>query len=221
MVVALLPVIEIGYNNHGVEVPTTYPYWENTSLWDAYHAACYAAAGFKDEFIPYLPGSSLYRLPTITDGNLAKLARDQTAELRAGTWTREEVCAFFGGYVLRLDNEDVFFPQCCGQLSDIIYWERLAAGVASYYEGHPAPGLSFVHDMVQLDFLESEFDDAFQPPPPVRSVQISRPALQLAIKQANLELQQFAQRLRELSKAEALGVPDIDKLLIWENGKHE
>jgi len=209
----------MGYSNYGVEVPTTYPYWENTAIWDAYHAACYAAAGFRDELLPYLPGSSLYRLLAITDSNLAKLARDQTAELRAGTWTREQACAFFGGYVLRIDNAAVFFPQCCGQLSDIAYWEGLAAGVASYYEGHPAPGLSFATDTVQLDFSEGEFDEAFQPPPPVLSVKISRSALQLAIKQANLELQQFAQRLRRLNETESVGVSAIDELLIWEDEK--
>ncbi|QKG54659.1 hypothetical protein GKZ67_07700 [Hymenobacter sp. BRD67] len=220
MVIALLPVIEIGYNNHGIEVPTQYPYWENSALWDAYHAACYAAAGFKDEFCPYLPGSSFYQLSAITARNLIKLTKDHTAELRAGTHAREKACAFFGGYVLRIDNEDVFFPQCCGQLSDIAYWEGLAAGVASTYEGHPAPVLSFAADTVQLDFLESEFDESFQPPLPMLSVEICRPALQLAIKQANLELELFAQRLRELNEAEALGIPDIDKLLIWEDGKH-
>ena len=221
MVVALIPVVEIGYNNQGVEVPTKYPYWENALLWDTYHAACYAAAGFQDAFFPYLPGSSLYQLAAITDSNLAKLAKDQTAELRADVWTREQACAFFGGYVLRVDNKDVFFPQCCGQLSAIFYWEGLAAGVAISYEGHPAPVVSFTGDTVRLDFAESEFDDAFEPPPSVRSVELSRSALQLVIGQVNLELQQFAQRLRVLNEAEALGVPAIAELLVWEDGKHE
>jgi len=218
MAVALIPVVEIGYSNLGVEVPTQYPYWENAALWDAYHAACYAAAGFKDEFIPYLPGASLYRLAAITDSNLAKLAQDQTAELRAGVWSRNETCGFFGGYVLRLEDKDVFFPQCCGQLSDIVYWQGLAAGVASIYEGHPAPGLLFTPDTVRLDFSKGEFDEDFQPPPPVLSVEIGRAALLLAVKQANQELRQFAQRLRALHEAEDLGVPAIDKLLIWGDG---
>jgi hypothetical protein len=220
MVVALIPVIEIGYSTQGIEIPTKYPYWENTLLWDTYHAACYAA-GFPDEFLPYLPGSSLYHLAAITDVNLAKLAKDQTAELRAGVWTREKACGFFGGYVLRIEAQDVLFPQCCGQLSDILYWERLAAGVASYYEGHPAPALSFTHDAVRLAFSQGDSNEDFQPPPPVPSLEISRAALLLAVNQANLELQQFAQRLRALNEAENLGVPAIDRLLIWEDGKHE
>ena len=221
MVVTLVPVIEIGYNNQGIEAPTKYPYWKNTALWDAYHAACYAAAGFPDELLPYLPGASFYHLAAITDRNLAKLVKDHTAELRAGVLTREQACAFFGGYVLRVGNEDVFFPQCCGRLSDIVYWERLAAGVAGSYEGHPAPVVSFTDDTVRLDLVEDEFDDAFEPPPPARSLQLSRAALQLALEQANRELQQFAQRLRVLNEAAALGVPALAELLIWEDGKHE
>ena len=221
MMIELIPVLEIGYNNQDVPVPDTYPYWKNAVLWDAYHAACYTKAGFKDELLPYLPGASFYRLLAITASNLAKLAADHTAELRAGTHTREEACGFFGGYVLRIDEEDIFFPQCCGELSDIVYWERLAAGTASYQEGHPAPGLRFTKDMVILDFSVGEFDESFQPPLPVLRMEISRPALQQAVEQANLELNYFAQRLRKLNDEERLGVQAIDKLLIWEDGNYE
>jgi hypothetical protein len=219
--VALIPVLEIGYNNQGVEVPTKYPYWENTTLWDAYHAGCYTVAGFRDELHPYRPGASFYCLPAITDANLAKLARDQTAEVRAGIWARVEACGFFGGYVLRMGEEDIFFPQCCGQLSDIVYWERLAAGTSSSYEGHPAPLVRFTEDTVLLDFIGGKFDEDFQPPIPVPVVEISRPALQFAVAQANRELAHFAQRLREVNEVQGLGVPAIDKLLIWNDGKHD
>lgn len=217
-----MPVLEIGYPNQDIEVPTQYPYWENTAVWEAYHAACHVAAGFQDELRPYLPGSSFYRLLAITDSSLAKLAKDHTAELRAGSLDREQACAFFGGYVLRVGEENIFFPQCCGQLSDIVYWERLAAGTASYYEGHPAPGLRFTEDTVVLDFTGGgEFEEDFCPPPPVPVVEISRAAMQLAVAQAKQELSFFAHRLRKLNEAAGLGVQAIDKLLIWNDGKHD
>lgn len=219
--VALIPVLEIGYGNQNVEVPTKYPYWENTALWDAYHAACYTGAGFPDALRPSVPGAAFYRLAEITDRNLAKLVKDHTAELRAGNLDREQACALFGGYVLHIDEEAVFSPQCCGQLSDIVYWERLAAGTASYYEGHPAPGLRFTEDTVVLDFAVRACEEPFQPPPSALSVTISRPALQLAVVQANRELTHFAQRLREVLEADGLGVQAIDKLLIWNDGKHD
>jgi hypothetical protein len=222
VVVTLIPVLEIGCHNQAIDAPTKYPYWENTAAWDAYHTACHAAAGFQDELRPYLLGSCFYRLPAITDSNLAKLAKDHTAELRAGNLEREQACAFFGGYVLCLGEENVFFPQCCGQLSDIVYWERLAAGTASYYEGHPAPGLRFTEDTVVLNFAGSgEFEENFQPLPPVPVVEISRAALQLAVAQAKQELSHFAHRLRTLNEAVGLGVQAIDKLLIWNDGKHD
>jgi hypothetical protein len=216
--VARIPVLEIGYSNQGVEVPTKYPYWENTALWDAYHAACYTVAGFRDELRPYRPGASFYCLPASPDANLA---RDQTAEVRAGIGARVEACGFFGGYVLRMGEEAIFFPQCGGQLSDIVYWERLAAGPASSYEGHPAPLVRFTEDTVLLDFMGGKFDEDFQPPIPVPVVEISRPALQVAVAQANRELAHFAQRLRALNEAEGLGVPAIAKLLIGNDGKHD
>jgi len=219
MQVALIPVLEIGYNNQGVEVPASYPYWENAPRWEAYHAACYAKAGFLDALPPYLPGASFYQLSAITARNLAKLTKDHTAELRAGTYAREEACGFFGGYVLQLDGEDIFFPQCCGQLRDIGYWAQLAAGSAAAYEGHPAPGLCFTADTVLLDFTADPNDESFQPPPPRLSVAISRAAVQLAVQRANRELERFAQRLRALNEAEGFGVPDLDKLLIWEDGR--
>lgn len=219
--VALIPVLELGYGNQGVEAPQKYPYWENTALWDAYHAACYTAAGFPDELRPYLPGGRFYRLAAVTDRNLAKLVTDHTADFRAGMWTREEACGLFGGYVLRLGEENIFFPQCCGQLSDIVYWERLAAGTASYCEGHPAPGVHFTADTVVLDFAVRACDEPFQPPPPALSIALSRPALQLAVAQAHRELTPFAQRLRAVNEAAGLGVEAIDKLLIWDNGNYD
>ncbi len=220
MVVELIPVLEIGYNNQGIQAPDKYPYWQNPTLWDAYHAECYAKAGFRDELFPYLSGASFYRLTEISAGNLAKLATDHTAELRAGSWAREATCGLFGGYVLRIDGEDVFFPQCCGDLSDIGYWQRLAVGTAFSYEGHPAPSLSFTRDTVVLDFVGGEFDEPFQPPLPVLRVEINQISLQKAVEQANLALNYFAQRLIELNTAEGLGIPAIDKLLIWGDGRN-
>jgi|GEM_PF-1731177 len=219
MAVALIPVLDISYPNPAVAVPASYPYWQNAPRWDAYYAACQAKAGFPDALPPYLPGASFYQLATVTDRNLAKLTKDHTADLRAGTYAREEAVGFFGGYVLQLDGEAVFFPQCCGQLRDIGYWAQLAAGSAAPYEGHPAPTLRFTADTVRLDFTAGPRDEAFQPPPPRLSVEISRAALQLAVQQANRELDRFAQRLRALNEAEKLGVPALEQLLIWEDGR--
>jgi hypothetical protein len=162
MSIDLVPVIEFGYNNQGVQSPEEYPYWNNPEIWDKYHKECNAKAGFKDEMKPYLKGSSFYKLTDISYSNLIKLTKDHTEEMRIGKYSREQACAFFGGYVLKVDGQDKYFPQCCGELSDIIYWERLAKGQPSYYEGHPEPGIEFKSNFIVFDFSGDE-DEPFQP----------------------------------------------------------
>ena len=54
--------------------------------------------------------------------------------MRAGKYEREQASALFGGYVLRIDGHDKYFPQCCGDLSDIHYWEKLTNGKDGFYE---------------------------------------------------------------------------------------
>ncbi|WP_433902796.1 hypothetical protein [Sphingobacterium puteale] len=79
--------------------------------------------------------------------------------MRAGTYEREQASAFFGGYVLRIDHQDKYFPQCCGDLSDIHYWEKLANGKDGFYAGHPQPNVKVDTNIITLDFTVEEFDE--------------------------------------------------------------
>ncbi|GAB3636037.1 hypothetical protein GCM10027422_16270 [Hymenobacter arcticus] len=221
MVIELIPVVEIGYNNQQVQVPDKYPYWENTVLWAAYRAASWHQAGFPDALATYGPGSAFCRLSAITEANLLKLVVDHTAGWRAGEYDREQASNLFGGYVLRVDGEDKFFPQCCGGLSDIIYWERLALGQHSAYEGHPAPGVVIEQDTLVLDFATQVDDEPFEPPPPTVTVRLSRAALQTAVANVQLELAHFAQLLARLNIAAGLGIAELAKLLIWQDDRHD
>ena len=221
MVVALIPVIEIGYNNQGVAVPDKYPYWENAELWNKYHEACFSKAGFEDYLPPYSPGSSFFTVKDITDNNLVKLTIDHTETIRGGEFERQQASAFFGGYVLRVNEEDKFFPQCCGELSDIIYWEKLAEGKGSYYEGHPAPEVEIQNDYIVLNFSVKEFDEPFQPIPPDSKLIINKKALSNAVKKVQLELELFAQRLIKIGIEENLNLGNIDELLIWKDRRYE
>ncbi|MBA9079876.1 hypothetical protein [Rufibacter quisquiliarum] len=221
MKVELIPVIEIGYNNQGIDVPEKYPYWENSELWDKYHEESYLKAGFKDRLIPYLPGSSLYRLCDISDSNLTKLVKDHTQDFRDGKYDRSQVSALFGGYVLKINGQDKFFPQCCGELADIEYWERISEGKQSYYEGHPAPQTYFSQGSVTMDFSVEEFDEPFQPSLPDKKIIIDLQALKIAVENAKAELREFGQRLVKIDKEEKLEINKIDWLLIWENPNYE
>ena len=217
MNIELIPVIEIGYNNQGVTEPVNYPYWQNSEIWDNYHERCYEKAGFQTEFNPYLKGSSFYKISDISDINLTKLTIDHTQDFRDKKYGLEQTCTFFGGYVLRIEGEDNYFPQCCGELSDIIYWQKISNGQNSYYEGHPAPELKFEKENIIFDFSTNEFDEIFQPPPKQQILVVNRLDLLKAVEKAKLELQQFELRLQKINKIEDLNIDNIGGMLIWEN----
>ena len=221
MTLELIPVIEIGYNNQDVPAPDKYPYWEYPKLWDKYNSDSYKKAGFKDELKPYLAGSSFYRLSEITDGNLAKLVIDHTQAMRDGKYGREQASAFFGGYVLRFDGQDKYFPQCCGDLTDINYWENLAQGKESgFYAGHPEPQVKIQGDKITFDFTVGEFDEHFAPTPKDNLVNFDIPSLTKAIQTVKEELKIFEQRLEKINQDEKLNIDNIGELLIWDNANY-
>lgn len=222
MQLELIPVIEIGYNNQDITAPDKYPYWKHPELWDKFNSDCYNKAGFIDDFKPYLSGSSFHRISEITDNNLTKLTTDHTQDLRDGKYDREQASAFFGGYVLRIDGQDKYLPQCCGDLSDIKYWENLASGKEKGgYAGHPEPQVKIQKDKIIFDFTIGEFDEHFCPTPPEKIVQFDIPSLQKAIETVKIELDIFEKRLDKINRNEKLNIENIGGLLIWDNANYE
>ena len=220
MKIELIPVIEIGYNNQGVTVPDKYPYWDNPEIWDDYQNECYQRAGFEDELTPYLKGSSFYKISDISDKNLTKLTVDHTQKLREGKYERQQAAAFSGGYVLKVDGRDKYFPQCCGELSDIFYWDKISNGQTSYYEGHPAPQIKFEGNCIVFDFSVNEFDECFQPTPTENILVIDSIELNKAVEKVRRELQVFEQRVNRINEDEKLNIDNIGGLLIWNNENH-
>ena len=221
MNIELIPVIEIGYNNQGISTPFDYPYWNNSEIWDNYHNDCFAKAGFKDKMKPYLAGSSFFKPSDISNDNLVKLIKDHTEDMRTGKYSRKQACAFFGGSVLRIDEQDKYYPQCCGLLSDINYWERLANGQNSCYEGHPEPEIKIKNTSIVFDFSTNKNEEIFEPTPPERILKIEKYLLKEAVIKAKEELQILAYRIRQININEDLKIDDIEQLLIWNNTNYE
>ena len=222
MTVELIPVIEIGYHNQDITAPDKYPYWKYPELWDKFNSDCYKKAGFKDELKPYSTGSSFYRPSDITDSNLTKLVIDHTQDLRDGKYEREQASALFGGYVLCIDGQDKYFPQCCGDLADLKYWENIANGKEQgFYAGHPAPQVKIHGDKVTFDFTVGEFDEHFAPTPYENIVHFDIPSLRKAIEIVKAELDIFEQRLERINQDEKLKIDKIGGLLIWDNANYE
>ncbi len=218
----LIPVIEIGYNNQGVTTPDKSPYWEYPELWDKYHSDNFQKAGFEDNLKPYLAGSSFYRLSEISENNLTKLIFDHTKDMREGKYNREQASPLFGGYVLRIDNQDKYFPQCCGDLADIHYWENLAEGNESgFYAGHPEPQVKIKDDKIIFDFTVGEFDEHFVPTPKENIIYFDTTSLKIAIEKAKMELEIFEQRIKRINQDKKLNIDRISELLIWNDANYE
>ncbi len=213
----LIPVIEIGYANQGVETLEHRPYWEYPKEWDEFNNESYKKAGFKGSFKPFDPGASLYEIGLISDDNLKKIVVDHTEELRKGEYDREQASPLFGGYVLEINGERLFYPQCCGDLGDIQFWRNISNGKESFYEGHPAPIVKFENEEILFDLSVQEFDEEFTPIPERRVFRFNKEELKKAIKEAELTLEKFANRIQAINESENLNLERIEDLLVWEN----
>jgi len=213
----LIPVIEIGYANQGIETPEYGPYWEYPNEWDDFNNKSYKKAGFKDPFKPFDSGASLYEIEVISDDNLKKIVVDHTEELRKGEYDREQSSPLFGGYVLEINKERLFYPQCCGDLGDIQFWRNISDGKESFYEGHPAPLVKFEKNEIVFDLNVQELDEEFTPIPKRRLFRFNKEELKRAIKEAELTLEKFAGRIQAINQSENLNLERIEDLLVWEN----
>ena len=135
--------------------------------------------------------------------------------MRDGNYDRELACPFFGGYVLRIDGDDKFFPQCCSDISNINYWEGHADKGGGYHCGHPTPVVKYKHDSIIFDFTTKPGDERFVPVPPEMHLSFDVNFLRQAVAIVKIELNEFASRLLSINKSENLGITDIDKLLVW------
>ena len=213
----LIPVIEIGYSNQGIRTPDNGPYWDYPDEWDDFNNQSYRKAGFKDPFNPFDPGSSLYEIELISADNLKKIVLDHTEKFRQGEYDREQVSPLFGGYVLEIDGERLFYPQCCGDLGDIQFWRNTSNGTTSFYEGHPAPIVQFKKDEIVFDLNIPEYGEEFTPIPKRRTFRFNKANLKKAIKETELILKKFADRIQTINQSENLHLERIEDLLVWEN----
>ncbi|MFZ2283027.1 MAG: hypothetical protein WAV86_04055 [Lutibacter sp.] len=175
----------------------------------------------SESTISYEQKLQFYRIQDINNDDLSELIKDHTEGFRNGEYEREQASALFGGYVLKIDGINKYFPQCCGDLADIKYWDRLSNGQDSYSEGHPAPQVKIDCKELIFDFSVDEFDEPFQPTPPEIQLKVDKQSLKLAVEQAKRELELFSVRLKEISNKENLNIENIEGLLIWENPNYE
>lgn len=214
MKVELIPVIEIGYCNQGITFPDKSPYWKYPDEWQCYLDKCYEKAGFTDKFTPYAKGSGFYRASDISDNNLLRIINDHLSFLEEPETSEEQVCALFGGYVLKIDGENKLFPQCCADLSDIAYWKALNNRETPVFDnGHPCPTVFFRDENIIF-----QCNDEFEPftPETDEEIVVSSEAFKISYREAITELDIFINNLKRIEhKLEHKTIKPLVELLIY------
>ncbi|MGN7809036.1 hypothetical protein [Flavobacterium sp. 22076] len=218
MKVELVPVIEIFNTDQNIEWPDVSPSWEYQDEWAEYFRLTSIAAGFSDTLKPYSKGSSFYRIDEISDEDLLNAIQreikiQQTEENKG---IEDLTCSFSGGYILKLNDESVYFPQCCCCLADIKMWEGLIIGKTKFfYPGHPFPRVTERDNKIHFDFIDIEVREKFAPPFLYNILELKKSELEFAIKETNKVLEVFANRLKLINQTEKINITNIDKILIW------
>jgi len=203
----LIPVMEIYANCENITFPQG-PYWKNPEEFEKAKIKCLAADGYEP-MQSYSRGSSFYEIDKVTDTNLLLEIKKQTIGYEI-----EQICPFFGGYVLNVNGRDMLFPQCCGDLSDINYWKELSNGITRlYWEGHPQPDVTISGNRITLD-LDLD-DEDFCPTPVEKIIEIDLNELKNALNQVMFKLQTFADRIDKLSYDNNIGIDKVTNLLVW------
>lgn len=126
-----------------------------------------------------------------------------------------ELAEFYGGFVLKVDGVNVFYPQCCGSLTDLEFWKDLAHGKEAQYLGHPEPGITFNEDSVTLTFAPGEEDEPFIPYTKFASITLPLAELHSAVEEAVTRLEAFAERIDTMAKELNIEIPDFGKTLVF------
>lgn len=217
MKIELIPVIEITNYDQDIPMPPSGPYWEFSDEWEDYHISTNIKAGYSQNLKPYAKGSSFYRVSEISDADLLKITKKEIdSQISEEGENNKLYISFYGGYILRINNIDQYFPQCCGNLGDIEDWKNLFnKDYSFFYMGHPSPRIEKSENKIIFDFLNAEIQDGFAPPILEDSIEVDEELLRIAVENTKTELNNFAKQLVKINELENLQIPNIDKILIY------
>jgi len=222
MKVALIPVVEIFNVSEQFPSPANGPYWMYADEWEVWGRQSNVHAGFSETMVPYQKGGTLYTLDSLLDEDIWRIVQKELARYEPDDEedTREEdiqLGAFNGGYVLRVNEQDIYFPQCCGDLSDIGAWESLLEEEQIHFcTGHPSPHVVRNRSKICFDFRHPSINERFVPPVLVATVEIEQEDLQTAIQQATQALVAFMKRLAAIAADRQLPAQYIAMWLVDE-----
>ncbi len=218
MKIELIPVIEIGFEEEESQYIQPYPdnlYWLNSSAWDEYFTQKVEKNGYK-AYERIKEGYPFYRISQFNSKkDLLKIVFLHLGGLNEEDRSPlEESCALFGGYVLKLEGQIIFTPQCCGTLADFESWkstiqDEFQEGYICK-EGHPCPKVERINEELEFTF-EDELEGFI--PPAIKS-KVGRGEMIKAIEKCQIELDEFGRYLNLLE--EELNQKRIADILIYE-----
>lgn len=121
--------------------------------WLEYRRECMRLAGMPDPIPPEVAGTDFYTVESFRGQRLDWLINQHVSDYILEQ--PEEICPFSGGYILSNDSGTLLNPQCCGDLSDVMWWKHLCYSKESvYYKGHPCPVLTFANGFITFTCQE-------------------------------------------------------------------
>lgn len=220
MKIELIPVVEITNYDNDIPLPPEGPYWEFIEDWENYHIQTNLEAGFSKELKSYSKGSSLYRINEISNEDLLKLIQKEInfEDDDENLGIEDLNNPFNGGYILKIDGIDKYFPQCCSDLGDITEWDDLLDDEDNnFYMGHPSPKIEKSQNIIIFDFLNSQIQENYAPPILENQIAVDKEKLATAIQEAKKELEIFARKLIKINESENLNIPNIEKIFVYRN----
>jgi len=221
MKIELIPVVEITNYDNDIPLPSEGPYWKFIEDWENYRNQTNLETGFSEDLKPYFKGSSLYRINEISDEDLLKLIQKEINfedEDDENLSIEDLNSPLNGGYILKIDGINKYFPQCCSDLGDITEWDDLLDDEDNnFYMGHPSPKIEKTQNTIIFDFLNSQIQENYAPPILENQITVDKEKLATAIQEAKKELEIFAKKLIKINESENLNIPNIEKIFVYRN----
>jgi hypothetical protein len=149
-----------------------------------------------------------YRLSEISISDLKK-----AIDLHISDLPINDSCAFFGGYALKVNDDYVLFPQCCGLLSEINDWKKiLSKEFKPFYltECHPSPRFQKIEDDIVIECNSS--NEEFYPKTN-ENIIIKHEPLIFAIEKVCIELTELSKKLDNFNAV--YKTESVARNLIW------
>jgi hypothetical protein len=214
MDVKLTPVIELEIYIEELELPQNGPYWEYPKEWALFKEESRKAAGYSEDLKPYILGSDFYKICEVKDFDLALLLKRHIEDIECGEddeYTLDQLNSITGGCILSIDEQIILLPQCCSSLSDFESWIDIFSDSESFfYQGHPSPLVSIKENQVIINFNNSAFEgEEYGQKEKHEQISIPSEKLKNAIIEANKELEEFRDRVKELCELKIEGIENI------------